>query len=111
MTIGERIKKMRTMHGWTLQELGDKVGVGRSTIRKWEEGQIKSLKAETIAKLSIALRCSPNYLIGTTDDPAMTFDVALTYDEKNILMEYRKTDDVTKTAIKRLLTYKEKMDE
>lgn len=44
MTTGQRIKHMRQMHGMTLQQLGDLVGVGKSTIRKWEEGIITGIK-------------------------------------------------------------------
>ena len=105
MTTGQRIKHMRQMQGMTLQQLGDLVGVGKSTIRKWEEGIITGIKAESLSKLATALRCSPNYLVGTTEDPALTFDVALTSEERELILNYRKTDDLSKIAIKRLLDY------
>ena len=34
MTTGDKIHYLRTKLGLTLQELGDKVGVGASTVRK-----------------------------------------------------------------------------
>lgn len=34
MTLGDRIHYLRTEKGYTLQELGDMVGVGASTVRK-----------------------------------------------------------------------------
>lgn len=34
MTLGDRIHYLRTEKGYALQELGDKVGVGASTVRK-----------------------------------------------------------------------------
>lgn len=34
MTLGDRIHYLRTEKGYTLQELGDKVGVGASSLRK-----------------------------------------------------------------------------
>lgn len=42
MTLGDRIHYLRTEKGYTLQELGDMVGVGASTVRKWETGSMSS---------------------------------------------------------------------
>ena len=33
MTVGEKIKMYREKKGYTLEELGNRVGVGKSTIR------------------------------------------------------------------------------
>ncbi len=41
MTLGDRIHYLRTEKGYTLQELGDMVGVGASTVRKWETATSK----------------------------------------------------------------------
>ena len=38
MTTGDRIHFLRNNLQLTLQELGDKVGVGASTVRKWGDG-------------------------------------------------------------------------
>ena len=51
MTLGDRIHYLRTEKGYTLQELGDKVGVGASTVRKWETGYIKTLRTDKMQKL------------------------------------------------------------
>lgn len=55
MTLGGRIHYLRTEKGYTLQELGDMVGVGASTVRKWETGYIKTLRTDKMQKLSNAL--------------------------------------------------------
>lgn len=52
MTLGDRIHYLRTEKGYTLQELGDMVGVGASTVRKWETGYIKMLRTDKMQKLS-----------------------------------------------------------
>ena len=36
MEAGAIIKQLRLERGLTLEQLGDLVGVGKSTIRKWE---------------------------------------------------------------------------
>ena len=68
MTLGDRIHYLRTENGYTLQELGDKVGVGASTVRKWETGYIKTLRTDKMQKLSHALNTSVDYLMGWTDN-------------------------------------------
>lgn len=64
MEMGNRIKRLREEKGMTLEELGDKVGVGKSTVRKWETGMIANMKRDKIAKLADALDVSPGYLMG-----------------------------------------------
>lgn len=68
MTMGDRIHCLRADLGLTLQELGDKVGVGASTVRKWETGFIKTLRTDKIQKLADALDTSVDYLMGWTDN-------------------------------------------
>ena len=43
MTIGDRIKMRRLAEGMSLSELVKHVGVGASTIRKWEIGYIENV--------------------------------------------------------------------
>ena len=64
MTVGERVKSLREKQGMTLEELGSKVGVGKSTVRKWENGMIENMRRDKIAKLASALGVTPLYLMG-----------------------------------------------
>lgn len=64
MTMGEQIKQLRLERNMTLEELGNKVGVGKSTVRKWENGMIANMRRDKIAKLASALDVSPAYLMG-----------------------------------------------
>ena len=48
MTMGDKIHYLRNARRLTLQELGNKVGVGASTIRKWENGMIQSVSSTTL---------------------------------------------------------------
>ena len=70
MTMGERIKALRTQQGLTQEELGEKVGVKKSAIYKYETGLVVNLKRSTIEKLAKALGVKPTYLMGmTNEDP------------------------------------------
>ena len=64
MTFGEKIKALRLERGMTLEQVGDVVGVGKSTVRKWESGQIANMRRDKIALLAQALGVTPGYLMG-----------------------------------------------
>lgn len=68
MTLGDRIHYLRNELGLTLQELGDRVGVGASTVRKWETGYIKTLRTDKMQKLANSLNTSVDYLMGWSDN-------------------------------------------
>lgn len=70
MDIGERIKMLRTQQGLTLEEVGTRVGVGKSTVRKWESGQIANMRRDKIALLAKALNVTPTYLMGWKEEDA-----------------------------------------
>lgn len=59
MDIGKMIHDRRTDLGLTLEELGSKVGVGKSTVQKWENGFISNMKRDKIALLASALKINP----------------------------------------------------
>lgn len=64
MELSEKIKKLRKERGMTLEQVGNIVGVGRSTVRKWENGSIANMRRDKIAKLAEALGTTPSYLMG-----------------------------------------------
>lgn len=61
--IGAMIKDKRLALGLTLEEVGDAVGVGKSTVRKWENGLIKNMGRDKVAALAKVLGLSPAKLI------------------------------------------------
>lgn len=65
---GSIIKKLRLDNNMTLEQLGDKVGVGKSTVRKWENGMIANMRRDNIAKIAEVFNVSPAYLIGVDNN-------------------------------------------
>lgn len=59
MELGDKIKNRRLELGLTLEEVGKMVGVGKSTVMKWETGYIENMKRDKIALLAKALKVSP----------------------------------------------------
>ena len=55
MDFYEKIKALRLQRGMSLQAVGDIVGVGKSTVRKWENGDIKNMGRDKIELLAKAL--------------------------------------------------------
>lgn len=70
MEFNEKIKELRIQRGLTLQQVGDVVGVGKSTVRKWENGDIKNMGRDKIELLAHALGVDPAYLMGWEEDSA-----------------------------------------
>lgn len=62
------LKQKRLQLGLTLEEVGKMVGVGKSTVRKWETGDIENMKRDKIVKLANALQVSPLYIMGMEEE-------------------------------------------
>lgn len=67
LSIAEKISTLRAQRGLTLEEVGAIVGVGKSTVRKWEKGLIKNMRRDKIALLAKALGVTPAYLLNWDD--------------------------------------------
>ncbi|MCY1592831.1 helix-turn-helix domain-containing protein [Staphylococcus pettenkoferi] len=96
------LKARRNKLGLTLEEVGNIVGVGKSTVRKWETGAIENMKRDKIVKLANALKVSSSYIMGfeennsnnTTSNQFETMaahlDGELTEEEWNAVLKYAK---------------------
>lgn len=65
--IGNIIKRKRLEKGLTQAELGQKMGVGKTAVAKWEAGKVKNLKRDSLPVLANILQISPLALIGISD--------------------------------------------
>jgi transcriptional regulator with XRE-family HTH domain len=77
LDLSKKIKLLRAERGMTLEQVAQIVGVGKSTVRKWETGTIANMRRDKIDKLATALGTSPAYLMGwnktiPTDEPKLT---------------------------------------
>ena len=68
MTIGERIKHMRSEKGLTLEHLAKVALTSRQTIQRYESGVIQNIPSDKIELIAIALNTSPAYLMGWGSD-------------------------------------------
>jgi transcriptional regulator with XRE-family HTH domain len=66
--IGERIKEIRLEQSLTLLEVAEYIGVTEATVQRYESGNIKSVKADTLVKLCKLFNVGPSYLQGYSDE-------------------------------------------
>lgn len=87
--IGDKIKERRLELGLTLEQVGKAVGVGKSTVRKWETGYIQNMKRDKISLLAQVLNISPADLID-----AYIVQEVYSEDEKHLITVFRAADPV-----------------
>lgn len=89
------LKAQRESLKLTLEDVGNYVGVGKSTVRKWENGMINNMGRDKILKYAKILQISPLALIGeveteapvwATKDDVIVFDEALK--RNSVVMSY-----------------------
>lgn len=104
MTLGDKIRKLRTDRKMTMEELADLIGVQRSAVNKYEKGIVVNLKRSTIASLARVFNVPPSYFLDDDDSPEITDD------ERDLLTAYRKADPGTQASIRKLLDIPDKKD-
>lgn len=99
MKVGERIKTHRLEKGWTQEELGKRLGVGKAAIQKYESGQVQNLKSSTIKTLCELFNAKPFDFI--FDD--------FVYDKPEVQIINLKTDELISIVTKLNGTAKQKV--
>lgn len=84
------LKEKRLEKNMTLEQVGNLIGVGKSTVRKWENGMIENMGRDKIILLSRALNISPlDILEMNTDDGKEDIkDIYLRLNEDNQAIVY-----------------------
>lgn len=70
MTTGEKIKLHRKQLGFTQTELGDKLGVKKNAVSKWECGRVDDVPTSKVKQLADIFNVAPSYLIDE-DEPSL----------------------------------------
>lgn len=64
MSVGERIKQRRKELGISADDLGKVLGKDRSTVFRYEKGDIEKLPVDILRPIAAALHTTPEYLMG-----------------------------------------------
>lgn len=68
MLMAERIKQLRLAAGLTQEELGEKIGLQKSAIAKYENGRVENIKRSTIQAMADLFGVRPSYILGFDDE-------------------------------------------
>lgn len=89
MDVGKRIKERRTELNISVDELAKRLDKNRTTVYRYEKGDIENLPMDILGPLAKALNTTPAYLMGWDSKPNSTIDTITDY--------YRlSTEDLTK---------------
>lgn len=110
MEIKDIIKNRRKELNLTYEDIAIIVGVGKSTVRKWETGMIENMKRDKIVLLAKALQVTPTYLMGWEDEKNNTINTEnIDYIEK--LSKQYNLNEMDKKIIKLYISLTEEQKE
>lgn len=77
--IVTRIRERRNELNYSFQDLADLTGMSKSTLQRYETGGIKNIPLDKLKGLAAALRVSPEWIMGWTDekDPTAKYEPAV----------------------------------
>ena len=105
MDVGKLIYKRRTELKLTLEDVGNAVGVSKSTVKKWEDGYISNMRRDKISELAKILQVNPVSLITgeetsiTIPQPLLVPKDELTDKERTIVNMYRQLTQEDKIRV------------
>jgi transcriptional regulator with XRE-family HTH domain len=107
--VGQKIFNARKSLNMSRAELGKKVGLHESTVKRYEDGHINSLDIAKLKEFASALNISPAYLMGWEIDE-QCLDSLTDKEEFQLLIGefYAKGDEFKKCILKSLLKLKDK---
>ena len=93
-----RIRELRTAHGWKQEELGQMLNVGKGTISRYEKG-LRQLDPDMICALCDLFGCTSDYLLGRTASPVPV----ISDDDARLLEAYHAASLRDRTLVDQIL--------
>lgn len=81
MNIGSKIKQRRQEMSISVGELSQKLNVSRTTIYRYEKGEISKMPTETLEKIARILNTTPAYFMGWNDSPEVKSNILSIYNQ------------------------------
>lgn len=79
MDVGKRIKERRKELNMSVDELAQKLNKNRTTVYRYEKGDIENLPMDILGPLAEALNTTPAYLMGWDNKPVSVMDTITDY--------------------------------
>ena len=109
MTVGERMKTLRKKRGISADTVAEAIGVSRSTIFRYERGDIDKVPADLLERIAAALHTNSGYLLGwsESDKPIIQTqrreESELTAADRELIELYRRADESDRLAVNLIL--------
>ena len=89
MSVGKRIKQRRKELKMTADELGARLGKDRSTIYRYENGNIEKFPTDILKPIAEALQTTPEALMGWEEEPSPSEEIKLSEGEQALIELFR----------------------
>lgn len=111
MIVGKRIKQRRKELGMSADELAKYLGKDRSTIFRYEKGDIENMPLDILEPIAKVLRTTPAFLMGWEEkiekDPIGTaerhFEILMDEDISEIFEDFKILDKQQRQLVKDLV--------
>ena len=104
---GKNIKTARTLAKMTLEEIGERVGVSKATIQRYESGEIKHIPYENIVKIAKATGVSEAFIMGwdtlKPENAAFHASILKDRDLLEMINKFRQLSDSDKQLISAMI--------
>lgn len=100
--MGRRIKKARDLRDMTLEDIAIKIGVAKSTVQRYETGQITNPKIPVVQAIANTLNVNPSWLAIKSDimeEDEEDNSLALSEREQIHILTYRDLSDQGKDRV------------
>ncbi|EKW99412.1 helix-turn-helix domain-containing protein [Ligilactobacillus saerimneri] len=94
MRMGEKIKLRRKELGISADELADKLNVNRSTMFRYEKGDIEKVPVSFLKDVATILNVAPTYLMGWSDNES---DISAAYNLSPNMSTYERIQKLAKS--------------
>ena len=95
MSFGDNLRQMRISSGYTLEKLGDLIGVSPQAVYRWEVGKTEP-NMKTVARICEIFHCTADELAGYYTQP-------MTKTERDIVVAYRDSSEEVKGIVRTIL--------
>ena len=103
MKMGDKIKEKRKEAGLTQEELGEKLGVQKSAVAKWENGRVENIKRSVMLSMSKALGVDPAYWFDDGSEAEEGDEDDFTEEQIELLARYDSLPDDKKQLVLNLI--------
>ncbi|MBD8946245.1 MAG: XRE family transcriptional regulator [Clostridiales bacterium] len=99
MNIGDRIRQLREQLELTQEEVGNKIGVTKATVNRYETGEI-DIKRTIAIKLAEVLNTTPSYIMGwelgfPSEEKEQHTKLDAIYETQNIISDLKHANNET----------------